>query len=305
MQNIPSSLYRKIAITVAGLAISLSINSFAQTAEANDESKSPEQLAYEKAMAQVKWQTEGVGKLGSRAEIKIPENYGFTDARGSRIVLEANGNIPGSSTQGMLVDANDNWIVFSFDDCGYVKDDEKDDLDADAMLENLQANNKAGNEERKRRGMPELIHEGWVMPPKYNEQTHNLEWGVKLRNAVTNHTSINYSTRLLGREGYTAVALVCSPEELDTLLPEYQRVLQGFSYTEGQSYAEYRQGDKLAEYGLAALVVGGAAVGAAKMGLLGKLGVLFAKLGKAAFLIVAGIAIGIKKFFSRLFGRAQ
>ncbi len=73
----------------------------------------------------------------------------------------------------------------------------------------------------------------------------------------------------------------------------------------GKTYAEYRQGDRLAEYGLAALVVGGAAMGAAKMGWLGKLGVLFAKLGKAAFLIVAGIAISIKKFFAKLFGRGK
>jgi uncharacterized membrane-anchored protein len=53
--------------------------------------------------------------------------------------------------------------------------------------------------------------------------------------------------------------------------------LTSYSFQTGQTYAEYRSGDKVAKFGLAALVVGGAAVGAAKLNLLTGLLVMFKK----------------------------
>jgi len=43
----------------------------------------------------------------------------------------------------------------------------------------------------------------------------------------------------------------------------------------------------------------------AKSGLLGKLGLIFAKMGKAAILVVVGVFVAIKKLFSKLFGFRQ
>ena len=63
-----------------------------------------------------------------------------------------------------------------------------------------------------------------------------------------------------------------------------------------------RQGDKIAKYGLAALVVGGAAVGAAKLGLFAWLAVIFKKGFKVIIVAVIAIAAAVKNFFARLFG---
>lgn len=41
---------------------------------------------------------------------------------------------------------------------------------------------------------------------------------------------------------------------LSEILPAYQDVLVGYAYKDGKSYAEYRQGDKLAQNGLTATV---------------------------------------------------
>ena len=58
----------------------------------------------------------------------------------------------------------------------------------------------------------------------------------------------------------------------------------------------------MAKYGLAALVVGGAAVGAAKLGLLGPLILFFKKAWKLVVVAVVALAASVKKIFARLFG---
>jgi uncharacterized membrane-anchored protein len=99
--------------------------------------------------------------------------------------------------------------------------------------------------------------------------------------------------------------LVCGPDELQPLLNEFQQIMNGFAYVEGQRYAEFREGDKVAKYGLTALIAGTGAFAAAKMGLFAKLGVFFAKLGKGAILVVVGVLAGLKKLLGKLFGARQ
>ena len=196
------------------------------------------------------------------------------------------------------------WIIFEFDETGYVKDDDKDALDADKLMETLRSGQEASNERRREMGIAELELIGWAVPPRYNAQTHNLEWATRIRTKDGGGESINYNTRLLGRKGVMEVALVCAPDEMDKLMPDYQKIMTGYKYVSGESYAEYRAGDKVAQYGLAALVAGGAAVAAGKMGLFGKLGVLIAKLGKGIIVVIVAIGAVIKKVFAKLFGKS-
>ncbi len=227
------------------------------------------------------------GGLGGYAEIKVPEGFAFADAAGTRKFLEMNQNIPGGTELGTVISMNEGWfMVFEFDECGYVKDDEKKSLDADKMMEAMKEGNKAANEERTKRGWKPIHLVGWTTPPHYNEATHNLEWGRRLQ--ADDGESVNYDIRLLGRKGVMKVILVADPKQMGTALPEVRKLLDGFSFKDGQKYAEYRQGDKIAKYGLTALVVGGVAAGAAKFG-------LFKYLGKFIIIIGVAIAAGFKK----------
>jgi uncharacterized membrane-anchored protein len=253
------------------------------------------------------WTRQGKGNIGGMAEIAIPQGYRFTDGKGASKMLEFYGNPPSNSYLGMLATENfqEHSIIFEFDDIGYVKDDEKNDLDADELLSTMKEGQEAANEQRKKMGLGELEIMGWAVPPRFNDQTKNLEWAIILKSKSDGGTNINHNTRLLGRKGVMEVTLMCSPEELQGLLPGYQKILEGFSYIQGERYAEYQSGDKIAEYGLTALVAGGGAYALAKSGLLGKLGLIFAKLGKAAILLVVGVLVAIKKLFSKLFGFRQ
>jgi len=258
-------------------------------------------------MEKVGWLREGAGDLGGVAKIDIPKGYRFTHGSGASRVLELSGNLPQPSASGMLTtEGFGQWIIFSYDDSGHVKDDEKDSINADELLEFRREQLAESNEVRKKRGIQELAIVGWAMPPRFNDATKTLEWAVRIQSLDgTGGESVNYETRLLGRTGSMKVQLVCELEEFQQLLTEFQRVMGGFSYVEGQSYAEFREGDKVAKYGLTALVAGTGAFAAVKMGLFGKLGLVFAKLGKAAILLVVGALAAVKKLFGKIFGSRQ
>lgn len=107
---------------------------------------------------------------------------------------------------------------------------------------------------------------------------------------------INYNTRLLGRTGVMSVTLVSGVDTLDSDVAEFKQMLAGFNYNQGQRYAEYEPGDKLATYGLAALVTGGAAAAVVKSGA-GK--GLFKAIIAGAVAVFAFLGGALKRVFKR------
>lgn len=241
-------------------------------------------------------------KLGFVAEINVPEGFVFMDGKTLRELLKAAGEPVSDNLLGSLDPTNGHWsVMFSFDESGYVKDDDKDKLDADKLLQQFKDGTEAANKVRARSGIPPIHVVGWEQPPKYNETTHNLEWA--LRGTCEGREILNYDTRLLGRKGYMTVKLIVEPDEFKATLPAFQGLMAGYKYVSGETYAEYRPGDKVAKYGLAALVAGGAAVGAAKLGLLGPVILFFKKAWKLAIVAVVAVLAMFKKLFSRFTGR--
>ena len=138
---------------------------------------------------------------------------------------------------------------------------------------------------------------GWMQEPRYDTASNNLEWAVKAQSEGDD--IVNYNTRILGRGGVMEVALVTEPKQLDAVMPQFRSLLGNFSYTPGNRYAEFRSGDKVAQYGLAALVTGGAAAVALKTGIL-------QKFWKVIVAGIIGIGIAVKKVFTRIaFGSAK
>ena len=150
--------------------------------------------------AGVNWQKgPTVGQLGVNGQVKVPEGYIFADARDTRTIMEENKNPITNRELGFIAPADEDWfVVFEFDDVGYVKDDEKTSLDANAILESIKKGTEEGNKERVRRGWPTMTIIGWETAPRYNETTHNLEWAFRAESEGS--PVINHNTRLLGRE---------------------------------------------------------------------------------------------------------
>ncbi len=243
-------------------------------------------------------------RLGTVAQFDVPAGYVFIDGKDYQAILESEGEPVSGRELGYLSPTNEHWsVVFSFSDIGYVKDDEKDKLaaDADKILDQIKRGTAEANKLRVRAGHSPIEVVGWELPPKYDETSHNLEWAI--RGSVEGRPLLNYNTRLLGRKGVMQVVLILKPEQLTETLPVFRNLLAGYSYQTGQTYAEFRPGDKIAKYGLGALVVGGAAVGAAKLGLFAWLAVLLKKGWKLIVVALAAVATFVKKLFGKLTGR--
>jgi len=240
------------------------------------------------------------GVLGAEATIPVPASCLFTGMDGVKAFLEATQNNASGNERGVLLcpanGTSDTWFVlFSYDESGYVRDDEGASLDADAILESVRRGTEEGNRVRKRRGWGTLTVEGWATKPFYDRATNNLTWAITARDNEGGRT-VNHSVRLLGRGGVMHADLVTTPEQLAALVPTFNTMIGGYTYSSGFKYAEWRSGDKVAAYGLTALVAGGAGVALVKSGLLVK----FWKLIVIGFAALVG---ALKRLWSRITGK--
>ncbi len=244
----------------------------------------------------VKWQVgPAVADLGNIAQIEIPENCAFANASDAKMLMEAMQNPTSGKELGLIACKPNNWFaLFDFTETGYIKNDEKDSLNASKILEALKKNNDLANEERKKRGWKLLYFEGWYKTPYYNPENHNLEWTVQVRGDGQEDKSfrLNHNSRILGRKGVMNVTLVCDDQTFTQDLPDFNAIIGTFGYKSGNRYEEFVKGDKVAAYGLTGLIVGGAAAVAAKTGFF-----------KWAWKIIVGVVIAIIAFFRKIFGR--
>jgi len=244
------------------------------------------------------WQT-GKQPVTERAAIQLPAGYRYLDPQETNKFLKFTGNLPESQSF-TVAPADFAWFaVFEFNEMGYVKDDET--IDPDALIKTMRDNQAASNEKRTSEGLAPLTIAGWAVVPHYDRASHNLEYGLKL--ATPEGGNVNYATRLLGRRGVMTATLISGTEDLDRNLASFRSVLKGFDYVPDERYAAYQEGDKVSEYGLAALVTGGAAAAVLKAGGFKAFLLLLAGFGK--YIVIALVAAGaaFRGAIARLFRR--
>src|SRR5512138_1460831 len=101
----------------------------------------------------VEW-TSGPAKVdvgATIAEVQLPESLAFAGAADSRKLLEAMGNPTDGSEMGIIIPKADDqgwFIVFEWRPIGFVKDEDKDKIDADELLKSIRDGTEAANEER-------------------------------------------------------------------------------------------------------------------------------------------------------------
>lgn len=254
-------------------------------------------FAQAKDVSELAW-VEGptTAQIAGKATLKVPEGYAFLDPAGAREFNRLTENPDSGVDEYVLAKDDLSWVAFfTFDPVGYVKDDEK--LEADDLLKSVTEGTEASNEERKRNGWDAVHVTGWAFKPQYDGGIKSLEWAFRLKGEKSEGESVNYNTRLLGRRGVMQVLLVTGQDGLQTSVSDFKARLPGFSFTDGERYADFRPGDHVAEYGLAALVTGGAAAVAAKKGVFAAIGIFLLKMWKLLLVgLVGGFAV-IRKFF--------
>ena len=240
--------------------------------------------------------------LGKVAELKLPEKYHFVGQDSIKRFYELTQNSQNGKEVGVVL-APGYMLFLDYDETGYVKDEEK--LDADKIMKTMAENEEPANEARKKRGWSEMKLKGWATPPHYDAKTNNLKWAINITSSQDSFKDvfINESIRMLGRGGVMNVTLVSDTPGFKAAEVDTEKLLaNNFSYVAGQKYSEFKAGDKVAAYGLSALVLGGGAVMAAKLGWFASLGVWFGKMWKAIVFALIALGAGLKKLFNKVTG---
>jgi len=240
--------------------------------------------------------------LASQAVLHLPANHFFVPQPQAGKLLNAMGN-PGQDPRlhGLVFPAGGGgwFMTVRFEDAGYVKDDDARDWNADELLKSYREGTEASNEARQKMGAPAIEILGWAERPAYDTGTHRLAWAMSSREKgapAAAAQGVNYNTYALGREGYFSLNLVTDLAELPAHRPAAQALLAALDYQEGKRYADFKEGDHVAEYGLAALVVG---VAAKKLGLIALALAFFAKFAKLILIGLALIGGGAFKWLRR------
>ena len=239
------------------------------------------------------------------ATLRLGDGYRYLDPENAeRLLVEGWGNPPGGTTLGMIVPADvsplsaEGWaVVVTYDEDGYVEDDEAATIDYDALLREMQAETREESKERVRQGYEALALVGWAAPPRYDSATNKLYWAQELRFGTSGEHTLNYNIRVLGRRGVLVLNAIASMSQLETVEGEMGDVLGLVEFNPGHRYADFVPGtDKVAAYGIGALVAGKVA---AKAGFFKVL--LAGLMAMKKFVVVALLAIGamLKRWFGR------
>ncbi|MCK6076292.1 DUF2167 domain-containing protein [Paenibacillus silvae] len=237
--------------------------------------------------------------LDDKATLKVAEDLMFLDADNTKKFMEDSESFPNGSEIGSLYGAGEqsNWyVIFEYNHTGHIDDSDKNDLDADELLESY----KRGTEEQNKKTSAEnqLNIVGWDIEPAYDNSKHQLRYSLALEDAQQ-EALVNYNVNVLTREGYIGVILVTDSANFEQNRKQFEEhVLNNLTVNSGYTYGEFDASlDKKSELGLTGLILGGAGVAVAK-----KVGLLLL-LKKGWIFIVAALAGAFGWLRRKLTGR--
>ncbi|MHA4869361.1 DUF2167 domain-containing protein [Duganella sp. PWIR1] len=262
-------------------------------------------LSAEQLLASLTFRDGKIQLPGQIATLDLPSNFRYLDpADTGKLLSEGWGNPPGAKTLGMIVPADVNplssagWgVVVTYDKDGHVKDDDADKINYTDLLKDMQEGMEENNKARKEQGYAPMTLVGWAEQPSYNKAQHKLYWAKELRSEGDQYNGLNYNIRVLGREGVLVLNAVAGMDQIAQVRQEMKNVTAFTDFTPGNRYTDFNAStDKVAEYGLAALVAGGVA---AKLGFFGKIFALLLAFKKIILIGVAAVGSWVYKLLGR------
>lgn len=289
---------KKILLSIASLII-FSLANFAQEADSSQiQEVDSSQIRIDEIEQSLSYKTGVVELESGNAKLNVPSGFRYLDRLQSIYVLtELWGNPPDSSILGMLVPENkgvlaaNGWVfTISYDEIGYVKDDDAEDIDYDDLLKEQQKEFKEANPERIKEGYQPIEFIGWASSPYYDKDKKILHWAKELKFGQDSLNTLNYNLRVLGRKGMFMLNAIASMNELPEVKTSIDKVIGSVEFKEGSKYLDFNpEIDEVAAWTIGGLVAGKIL---AKVGLFA----LLLKFWKLIGLAIAGAAAAVWKF---------
>ncbi len=251
------------------------------------------------ALPQLVFETGKVVVGEDLATIDLPQGFKYLQKRGAREVVEKFwGNPPNPTLLGLILPKGESllgkksWaIIVSFEEDGYVSDDDAGSMDFDEMLTQIQEGEVEVNKRRKKLGYQTVHLVGWGEKPHYDAKSKKLFWAKELAFEGEEEHILNYNVRCLGRRGVLVLNAVSTMDRLKDVAEGSKAILSKVEFKKGNRYSDYVSGDKLAAYGIGALIAGK---------LLLKAGLF--KLLLKPLIVVGAVVIGL---LAKLFGKKK
>jgi len=199
------------------------------------------------------------------AILNVPEGFKFLDGEQSKRVLTDLWGNPPSEPIGLLFpedmapmhDAFTYAVEIEYAEEGYIEDEDAEDMDYDALLEEMQADINAANPERKAQGYETMKLVSWASPPYYDQENKKLHWAKELKFEGYDVNTLNYNIRVLGRKGYLNLNAIGDINMLDAFNADRANILNSVEFTAGNRYSDFNPDiDKVAAYGIGGLIAG-------------------------------------------------
>ncbi|MFZ6815410.1 DUF2167 domain-containing protein [Undibacterium sp. Rencai35W] len=292
-------MFKKLGMIIT-VAFSMLLTPAIQAADAPEKKMTAEEF-----VASLKFQQGKITVPNGIANLNLSPSFRYLSPEDTeKVLVDAWGNPPGAKTLGMIFPANvsplspASWgVVVTYDEDGHVKDDDADSINYDDLLKDMKEANVAANEERKKAGYFPMTLVGWAEKPSYDKTSHKFYWAKEFAGSKAGENSLNYNIRVLGRKGVLVLNAVAGMEQITEVKKEMQNVVAFTEFADGNRYADFdAKSDKVAEYGLAALVAGGVA---AKLGFFGKIFAMLLAFKKLLLVGLAAAGAGIAKLFGK------
>ncbi|RPD41626.1 DUF2167 domain-containing protein [Chitinophaga barathri] len=305
---------KTIRLMVCALAVCLTAHAQLDTSGPRATEEEPEQeLSEAEYLAMAKVYTDsvnatfsyktGIIKLGSGAVLNVPKGFRYLDEKQSHRVLEDLWGNPKAATLGLLVPDSLGpmspgcWVFdISFEEIGYVKDEDADKIDYNDLLKELKKETLEGNAEREKQGYDPIEFIGWASTPYYDKDKKTLHWARELKFGDNEDHTLNYNVRILGRKGVLFMNAIGNMENLEAIRQNIPAILAATTFEKGDAYADFDPGvDEVAAWTIGGLVAGK---------VLAKAG-LFALVLKFGKFIVLGLIAGGAALWRWITGRRR
>jgi uncharacterized membrane-anchored protein len=272
---------------------------------ASAEPEPAEEMTIEAFLSSLTFQ-EGTIVLGQDlVTLNLPDPFRYLSPEDAeKVLVDGWGNPPGYETLGMIVPvdvdlfSDESWaLIISYEEDGYVSDKEAAEINYEALLKEMMESSRANNDARIKEGYAPVELLGWAATPFYDKESHKLHWAKELNFGESEINTLNYNIRILGRKGVLLLNIVADMPQFEAIDAQIPLLLSMTEFNPGNRYADFNpELDKVAAYGIGALIAGKAA---SKAGLLAKIGGILLVLKKFWLALPLALVAFARKFFKK------
>lgn len=267
--------------------------------------ESQDNMTIESFLASLNFQRGTIVLNQGLVTLSLPDSYRYLSPEDTeKVLVDAWGNPPGNETMGMIVPedvslfSDEGWgVIISYEEDGYVSDEDAENINYDELLQQMREASDEENKLRAEEGYEPIEFIGWAEKPSYDNEAHKLYWAKELRFGTSEANTLNYNIRILGRKGVLLLNIVSSMVQYQAINSQIPSLLSMTEFNQGNKYSDFTPGvDKVAAYGIGALIAGKVA---SKVGLFAKFGSILVVLKKVWIAIAIAIGALFKKIFAK------